>query len=71
MLWEVAGDSKNYNVLTGHKNAVLEVQWSSSSSSLISCSADKTVGKDYSLGKNLKNPTSGDCFPNKLDFIVL
>jgi Prp8 binding protein len=42
MLWDVAGESKNYNVLNGHKNGVLEVKWSSSSS-LVSCSADKTV----------------------------
>ena len=45
VLWDVAGESKNYNVLTGHKNAVLEVKWSSSLNTLISCSADKTVGK--------------------------
>ena len=45
MLWDIAGESKNYNMLTGHKNAVLEVKWSPSSGSLISSSADKTVGK--------------------------
>ena len=45
VLWDIAGESKNYNMLTGHKNAVLEVKWSPSSGSLISCSADKTVGE--------------------------
>ena len=48
VLWDVAGESKNYNVLTGHKNAVLEVKWSSSATNLISCSADKTLGANYS-----------------------
>jgi Prp8 binding protein len=33
----------NYNVLSGHKNAVLEVKWTSSGSNIVSCSADKTV----------------------------
>lgn len=35
------GDCRNYNVLSGHKNAVLAVEWSSDQ--LLSCSADKTV----------------------------
>jgi Prp8 binding protein len=43
VLWDIAGASNNYNVLTGHKNAVLEVKWSSQSNTLVSCSADKTV----------------------------
>jgi WD40 repeat protein len=43
VLWDIAGASNNYNVLTGHKNAVLEVKWSSQSNNLVSCSADKTV----------------------------
>lgn len=41
-LWEVYGECKNYNILEGHKNAVLEVHWPTKSS-LVSCSADKTV----------------------------
>lgn len=27
VLWEVQGECRNYNVLTGHKNAVLDLQW--------------------------------------------
>jgi Prp8 binding protein len=42
VLWDVFGENKNYNVLTGHKNAVLEVKWFNPSS-ILSCSADKTV----------------------------
>ena len=41
VLWDVQGDCKNYNVLSGHKNAVLEIKWSGDQ--IVSCSADKTV----------------------------
>jgi len=41
-LWDVYGECKNYNVLRGHKNAVLEVKWPTEST-IVSCSADKTV----------------------------
>lgn len=41
VLWDVYGDCRNYNVLSGHKNAVLEVHWTPDC--LLSCSADKTV----------------------------
>lgn len=46
-LWEVFGEEcTNYNVLKGHKNAVLDVKWMSgkaNAASLVSCSADKMV----------------------------
>jgi Prp8 binding protein len=44
-LWDVYNDNKNYHVLNGHKNAVLQVHWieSSSPSLILSCSADKTL----------------------------
>lgn len=41
-LWDVYGECKNYNVLSGHKSAVLQVCWPSESM-IVSCSADKTV----------------------------
>lgn len=27
VLWDVQGECKNYNVLSGHKNAVLQLEW--------------------------------------------
>lgn len=42
VLWDISGGCKNYNMLKGHKNAVLEVKWSTEAS-IVSCSADKTV----------------------------
>lgn len=44
VLWDVYGECRNYGVLSGHKNAVLEVQWTYDSAQLVSASADKTVG---------------------------
>lgn len=38
------GECSNYSVLNGHKNAVMEVQWSYDSTQIVSASADKTVG---------------------------
>jgi Prp8 binding protein len=43
-LWDVYDDNKNYNVLSGHKNAILQIQWLSTvPSTILSCSADKTL----------------------------
>eukprot|EP01031_Cornospumella_fuschlensis_P041114 gene41114-50160_t len=41
-LWDVFGNNQNYNVLSGHKNAILELKWRSDNT-LLTCSADKTV----------------------------
>ncbi len=45
VLWDVYGECKNYNVLSGHKNAVLEVKWTSNDKHILSCSADKTAAQ--------------------------
>lgn len=37
------GDCVNYSVLSGHKNAVLNVKWTCDGEGLVSCSADKTA----------------------------
>lgn len=42
MLWDVFGECKNYNVLTGHKNAITQISWPSKQC-ILSASADKTV----------------------------
>ena len=59
VLWNTFGECENYNVLSGHKNAVLEVHWDSSGSKIISCSADKTVGLwDARKGSRIRRLTS-------------
>lgn len=44
VLWDVYGECRNFGELRGHKNAVLEVQWTYDSAQVVSASADKTVG---------------------------
>src|SRR5689334_10378778 len=39
-LWQTYGECRNYDVLAGHKNAVLEVHWTADNDRIISCSAD-------------------------------
>ena len=34
----------NFDVLTGHKNAVVQVEWSADGQTIYSASADKTLG---------------------------
>ncbi|RYH10795.1 WD40 repeat domain-containing protein [archaeon] len=41
-MWDVFGNNQNYNVLSGHKNAILELKWKTDNT-LLTCSADKTV----------------------------
>ncbi|KNE61382.1 hypothetical protein AMAG_06211 [Allomyces macrogynus ATCC 38327] len=43
-LWNIYGDCKNWGVMSGHTNAVLDVQWSRDNSQIFSASADHTVG---------------------------
>lgn len=43
MLWEVFNNCANIAHIRVHKNAVLDLKWSHDSSSIFTCSADKTV----------------------------
>ena len=55
VLWDIYKDCSNYNALSGHKNAVLEVKWTSNGTHIISCSADKTVAVyDANRGTRVK-----------------
>ncbi|XWS09441.1 hypothetical protein CRYUN_Cryun40dG0084800 [Craigia yunnanensis] len=40
-LWNVHGDCKNFMVLKGHKNAVLDLLWTTDGSKIISASPEK------------------------------
>jgi Prp8 binding protein len=54
-LWNVQGDCENFNVLDGHKNVILDLEWNSSGAKIVSASADKTVGVfDIMQGKRQK-----------------
>lgn len=43
VLWNVQGDCDNYLVLKGHRNAVLDLCWTTDGQHIISASPDKTV----------------------------
>ena len=58
------GECRNYNVLNGHKNAVLEIHWSTNNR-IVSASADKTVALwDPNRGRRLSRLTEHDGIVN-------
>lgn len=64
VLWNVLGENENYNVLRGHKNAVIQVQWYSAGS-ILSASADKTVAIwDANRGNRIRKFTEHTAIVN-------
>ena len=62
MLWDVKGGN-NYNVLEGHKNAILEVKFSGTR--IVSCSADKSVAVwDANKGCRIRKLTDHSAIVN-------
>lgn len=63
------GENTNYNVLSGHKSAVLEVKWRKKNpSSIVSCSADKTIGIwDSNKGRCIRKLTEHKGIVNTCD----
>ncbi|KAL9634182.1 MAG: hypothetical protein Q9164_004246 [Protoblastenia rupestris] len=55
MLWRTYGTCENYGHLTGHRSAILSLQWSRDSSFLFSCSADMTLASwDLETGLRIR-----------------
>lgn len=60
LLWSHQGNNghgccENYNTLVGHKNAILDLQWSLDSNRVVTASADKTLGwYDANSGQRIK-----------------
>jgi len=68
LLWHAGGDCTNYNVLKGHKNAILDVQWSCNSERVVTASADKTLGwYDAPTGNRLKRYRGHEGIVNAVD----
>jgi Prp8 binding protein len=64
VLWDVFGECRNYNVLEGHKNAVLQVKWARENV-IVSASADKTVGVwDANRGRRISRLTEHSAIVN-------
>lgn len=51
-LWAASGSCTNFNVLQGHKNAILDVKWTMDSEYVLTASADKTIGYYESYAGN-------------------
>jgi Prp8 binding protein len=68
LLWNTeSGDCENYNVLEGHKNAVLDLKFLQDDV-LVTASADKTLGAwDTNTGQRLKKCTAHTGIVNSVD----
>lgn len=64
-LWDVYRDCTNYATIKGHKNAVLELQWSLDGTRIYTCSADKTLScLDVETCKRIKKFVGHTSFVN-------
>jgi Prp8 binding protein len=68
VLWRTYGQCENYGVLTGHKGAVLDLQWSRDSRVIFSASADMTLASwDLESGQRLRRHVGHEEVINCLD----
>lgn len=66
LLWNATGSCENYNVLEGHKNAILDLAWSDEH--VATASADKTLGWfDSNTGVRLKRFQGHSGIVNSVD----
>lgn len=67
MLWRTYGQCENYGVITGHKGAVLDLQWSHDSQIIFSTSADMTLASwDVESGQRIRRHVAHEEFVNCL-----
>ncbi|KAG8168902.1 hypothetical protein KVR01_001651 [Diaporthe batatas] len=68
MLWRTYGDCENYGLLTGHRGAVLDLQWSRDSEILFSASADMHLASwDLTSGQRIRRYVGHEEVINTLD----
>ncbi|KAL9029443.1 MAG: hypothetical protein Q9196_002318 [Gyalolechia fulgens] len=68
VLWRTYGQCDNFGVLTGHRGAILDLQWSRDSRVLFSASADRTVASwDLESGLRIRRHEGHDEVINCLD----
>ncbi|TEY62486.1 hypothetical protein BOTCAL_0161g00030 [Botryotinia calthae] len=67
-LWRTYGDCENYGTLTGHKGAVLDLQWSRDSRALFSASADMHLASwDLETGTRIRRHVGHEEVINCMD----
>lgn len=68
MLWRVYGDCENYGILTGHKGAILDLQWSRDSRVIFSASADTHLASwDLESGQRIRRHVGHEEVVNTMD----
>ncbi|KAK1762599.1 Pre-mRNA-splicing factor cwf17 [Phialemonium atrogriseum] len=68
MLWRTYGDCENYGVLSGHRGAVLDLQWSRDSEILFSASADTHLASwDLTSGARIRRYVGHEEIINAMD----
>lgn len=68
VLWNTYGQADNYGTLTGHKGAVLDLQWSRDSRTIYSASADMTIANwDLETGLRVRKHIGHEEVINCLD----
>ncbi|EON99457.1 putative wd repeat-containing protein [Phaeoacremonium minimum UCRPA7] len=68
MLWRTYGDCENYGILTGHKGAILDLQWSRDSEIVFSASADMHLASwDLTSGQRIRRYIGHEEVINSLD----
>ena len=68
VLWRASGDCNNYGVLTGHKGAILDLQWSRDPAVLFSASADAAAASwDVETGQRIRRHYGHDDVINTLE----
>lgn len=68
MLWNTFGNSENYGTLTGHKGAILDLQWSRDARVLFSASADMHLASwDLATGIRIRRHVGHEELINSMD----
>ncbi|KAF2483471.1 WD40-repeat-containing domain protein [Neohortaea acidophila] len=68
LLWNATGDCANYGILTGHKSAVLDLQWSRDSQVIYSASADQHLASwNVETGERIRRYVGHEEVINCLD----
>lgn len=68
MLWRTYGQCENYGILSGHKGAVLDLQWSRDSHVLYSASADMMLASwDLETGQRIRRHVGHEEVINCMD----
>ncbi|KAK4460761.1 Pre-mRNA-splicing factor cwf17 [Cladorrhinum samala] len=68
MLWRTYGDCENYGVLSGHKSAILDLQWSRDSEIIYSASADMHLASwDLTSGTRIRRYVGHEEVINAMD----